>query len=371
MKKKLIIIPDSFKGSMSSERVSDILAEVIREKNEYETVKIPIADGGEGSTDCILKSLGGEKVFAKVKSPEGKAIDAFFGITSDNTGVVEIAESSGLTKQTSFDAGGATTYGFGQLIQAALDRGVRRFFLCLGGSATTDCACGMAAALGVRFYDKSSKAFVPTGDTLIEVERVDMSGIDKRIAESSFTVMSDVDNPLLGPNGAAYIYAPQKGADEKKVATLDEGLRSVSAKMQEAGLISCEGIKGAGAAGGAGYGCVAFLNAKIKSGIHGMLDICNFDSLVEGAAGIVTGEGKLDSQSLMGKVLNGIYDRAKGLPITAFCGICKLSEEELLEKGITAVEIGRGIPVEESMQRGEELLREKASIYYGEGKNHE
>lgn len=368
MNNKLIIIPDSFKGSMSSEQVAGILEEVIKEKTEYETVKIPIADGGEGSTDCILKALGGERVYVKVRSPEGKEIDAFYGITPDNTGVVEIAESSGLTKQTSFNAGGATTYGFGELIKAALDRDVRRFFICLGGSATTDCGCGMAAALGAKFFDEKGESFVPVGENLINVDRVDMSGMDRRIAESTFTVMSDVENPLYGPEGAAYIYGPQKGADEEMVKLLDRGLRTVSEKMKEAGLIDCMGISGAGAAGGAGYGCVAFLNAQIKSGIHGMLDICGFDSLVAEACGVVTGEGKIDHQSLMGKVLNGIYDRAKGLPITAFCGICKLSEAELSEKGITAVEIGRGIPVEESMRRGEELLREKAILYFGEEK---
>ena len=365
MKEKLIIIPDSFKGSISSERAAKILDRVIHEKTEYDTIRIPIADGGEGSTECILKSLGGERRKVIVKSPEGKDIEAMYGITQDRIGVVEIAESSGLTKQTSFNAGNASSYGFGQLIKAALDTGVRRFFLCLGGSATTDCACGMASALGVRFLDALGREFVPVGSTLIDARRIDMSGLDERIKESSFTIMSDVENPLYGPQGAAYVYGPQKGASQEDVILLDRGLMHISKLMTTVGLTDCEGIKGAGAAGGAGYGCVAFLNAKIKSGIHGMLDICNFDALVDEASGIVTGEGRLDEQSLMGKVLSGIYGRAKGLPITAFCGICQLDKRDLFEKGITPVEIGRGIPVEESMRRGEELLFEKAVLYYG------
>ena len=252
MKQKVIVIPDSFKGSMSSEKVADIIGDVLDSQTDLEVVRIPIADGGEGSTNCIMRSMGGEKIHVTVTSPEGKQIEAFYLITPDKKAVIEIAESSGITKQTSFNATKATTYGFGELIKDALDKGARSFLLCLGGSATTDCAAGMAAALGVKFFDGQDEEFTPVGGTLKDIARIDLSGLDKRVGESDFVVMSDVTNPLFGPKGAAYIYAPQKGANAEEVALLDEGIKHISKVMEEAVLISCEGVQGAGAAGGAG-----------------------------------------------------------------------------------------------------------------------
>lgn len=364
MKKKIIVIPDSFKGSMSSETVADILSDVISKETQYEPIKIPIADGGEGSTKCIINALGGTYKTAWVHSPDNRIIRAEYGVTYDGTAVLEIAESSGITKQLKPDALKATTIGFGELIKAALDEGYRKFFLCLGGSATTDCGAGMAAALGVDFYDEEDVSFVPNGATLSKVERIDVSNIDQRVKESTFTVMSDVENPLFGENGAAYIYGPQKGAGKEDIKLLDKGLKHISKKMEKAGLISPSSIKGAGAAGGSGYGCAAFLNARIISGIDAMLDICKFDELTKDASLVVTGEGRFDNQSLMGKVVSGIKKRSQGIPMTVFCGICSLQEEELNRFSIEAVEIGRGIPIEVSLTLGEKLLRDKATDYF-------
>lgn len=362
--KKVIIIPDSFKGSMSSETVADIIEKVICEKTDYETVKIPIADGGEGSTSCILNSLGGNERTIKVQSPEGVPIQATYGILSDMTAVIEIAESSGLTKQKSFAAGKATSFGFGQLIKDALDFGCRNFLLCLGGSATTDAACGMAAALGVEFLTQKGKMIIPMGETLQKVNRINIAGLDSRVKESTFTVMCDVDNPLFGVRGAAYVYGPQKGATPELVKVMDKGLMHISKVMEETGLVSQEGMEGAGAAGGAGYGCVAFLGAKLVSGINAILDICKFDDLANDASLIVTGEGKFDEQSLNGKVVYGIRKRSKDIPMVVFCGVTTMNEEETKSQNITSVEIGRGIPVEESMKRGKELLRKKAEEFF-------
>ena len=361
MKQKVIVIPDSFKGSMSSEKVADIIGDVLDSQTDLEVVRIPIADGGEGSTNCIMRSMGGEKIHVTVTSPEGKQIEAFYLITPDKKAVIEIAESSGITKQTSFNATKATTYGFGELIKDALDKGARSFLLCLGGSATTDCAAGMAAALGVKFFDGQDEEFTPVGGTLKDIARIDLSGLDKRVGESDFVVMSDVTNPLFGPKGAAYIYAPQKGANAEEVALLDEGIKHISKVMEEAVLISCEGVQGAGAAGGAGYGCAAFLGARIVSGINAMLDICRFDELVSDAKYIVTGEGKFDEQSLMGKVVDGIRKRSGNIPMVVFCGISDIDTKKADALNIRVIEIGRNMTLEESIKNAEKNLKEAAT----------
>lgn len=360
---KVIVIPDSFKGSMSSQEAADILATAAEKYLSCDIVKIPIADGGEGSIDCILHTKGGTKKLVKVHSPEGLIIEAAFGVTDERIAVLEIAESSGLTKQTSFHALTASTYGFGELIKSALDMGYRDFFLCLGGSATTDCGCGMAAALNVAFYNKDGKKFIPVGENLSEVERIDMSDLDSRISQSSFTVMSDVTNPLYGPMGAAYVFAPQKGADEKEVLILDNGLAHI-ARIIERDCHVDHRIKAAGAAGGTGYGCAAFLGAKMTSGIDGLLQLCSFDTLLGDCRLIVTGEGRLDRQSLMGKVLSGIRKHSGDIEIVSFCGSCEFSPDELSAQRIIPVEIGRGISLSECMNNGSYYLRMAAESYF-------
>lgn len=366
MKKKIIVIPDSFKGSMTSGEVASIIAEAIKEKCGYEVVQIPIADGGEGSIDCILQSTGGEKCAIYVQSPEWKLIRAAYGITTDCRAVIEIAESSGITKQTSFQATKATTYGFGELIKAALDQGFRDFLICLGGSATTDCGCGMAAALGVLFYNQDGKSFVPTGESLIDVVKIDVGQMDVRMKDSRFIVMSDVENPLYGEMGAAYVYGPQKGANTQDVLLMDKGLRHISKLIYEATGVDCNRVKGAGAAGGTGYGCVAFLNAKIESGIEAMLRICHFDELVIDCDMIVTGEGCLDEQSLMGKVLSGIKKHAQGKRIVSFCGSCKAEKELLCSQGIDVIEIGTGINLDEAVKNGKKYLQIAVEKFFEE-----
>lgn len=352
---KAIVIPDSFKGSMSSVEVATILADKLREKTEYDVVSLPIADGGEGSTECILKAVGGSLYTHVVKSPERKDIEASFGITSDGVGVVEIAQSSGITRQTSYNAMEATTYGFGQLIKAALDKGARKFYLCLGGSATTDGGCGMAAALGVTFINRAGEAFVPVGGTLKDIEKIDLSTMDSRVQETEFIVMSDVENPLYGPLGAAHVYAAQKGATPEQIIELDAGLQHFGDLLGD----SYENLPGAGAAGGAGCGCAYFLHAVMQSGIEAMLSLCHFDKQLKDCELILTGEGKLDRQSLMGKVLSGIRKHSGSIPIVSFCGISEADADILKKQNISVVEIGRGVPLEDSMKNGKEYL-EKA-----------
>lgn len=363
MDKKIIIIPDSFKGCMSSIEVASIIEEEVTKSTNRKCITLPIADGGEGSVECILASLGGTKEYVLVKSPENRDILAFYGISKDKTAIIEIAESSGITKQTTYQAKEATTYGFGQLILDALNQGCRKFLLCLGGSATTDCGCGMAAALGIRFFNADGEEFVPVGGTLSQVTRIDMSQRDVRIKESEFTIMCDVENPLYGELGAAYVYAPQKGASKEDVVILDQGLRRICKVLKETTGIDYSTLKGGGAAGGVGCGCKAFLGAKIQSGIDAMLEITGFDERKKESNLIITGEGKLDRQSLMGKVLSGIKRHAGEIPIVVFCGICEMSEDELRGLGIHAIEIGRGISLEESMKHGSMYLKEKVSNF--------
>lgn len=358
---QILVVPDSFKGSMTSMEVAEIIATEISKKTSKTILQIPIADGGEGSVDCVIGILGGKKYSVDVKSPEFKIITAKYGITDSNVGIIEFAESSGITKQTSYKTINATSYGFGEQILDLLDRGVRKFILCLGGSATTDGAAGMASCLGVKFYNSNGESFVPVGGTLGDICSIDMTSIDSRIKESEFLVMCDVTNPLFGLNGAAYVYGPQKGATKEDLNVLDEGLRNLCRVYNDVTGIDYSDLTGGGAAGGAGFGCVAFLNATLKSGIDLILDLCDFDHLVSDCELVITGEGKLDNQSLMGKVLSGVKKYAKGKRIVSFCGISELDSSVLEAENIEAIVIGRGIPLEEAIRNGKELLKKKAS----------
>lgn len=364
MEKRVIIIPDSFKGSLSSGKAAAIINEILLQKSGYETICIPIADGGEGSTECILNVIPGEMKTVLVHSPEDKLIEAKYGITKDRTAIIEIAESSGITKQEKLNPMFANTYGFGEMISAALDEGIRKFLLCLGGSASTDCGLGMASALGAKFYDINNEPVRPSGRTLLDIMRMDTSSMDERLWNSSFTVMSDVENPLFGPLGAAFVYGPQKGATKEEVVFLDAGLKHISNVYRQAGFKDPAILRGAGAAGGAGYGCFAFLNAKIESGIDALLDFCDFDEKIKNVDFVVTGEGKFDEQSLMGKVIDGIHKRSLGKPMIVFCGKCDLSPEDYSEKNITVVEINRGKTIEESMKNAETYLYESAKEFF-------
>jgi len=364
---KIIIAPDSFKGNLTANRVADIIAaEVSKELPDCNIVKMPIADGGEGSVDAILSAIGGEVFAVRVRSPDDRRIEAAYGIAYNATAIIEMAQSSGITRQIGLHPMTSTTYGFGQLILAALKRGARDFILCIGGSATTDGGCGMAAALGARFLDRNGESFVPCGETLCDILEIDTDDIDTRIAKSRFTVMCDVENPLFGPDGAAHVYAPQKGADPEQVLILDRGLRHYGGLLEEkfgkepALRSQFVEIPGAGAAGGLGAGCMAFLGANLMSGIDAILKLCDFEKHRADASLIITGEGKLDSQSFQGKVLSGLLQRANGIPVWSICGICDCDEAVLKKYDIKVFEMSKGITVEESMREPEKYLRAAA-----------
>jgi len=356
--KKIIIAPDSFKGALTSMQVTDIIAaEFNTAFPDSNIIKMPIADGGEGSVDTIIAAIGGEKYTAEVRSADNRQIIAEYAIANNGSAILEMAQSSGITRQVGLHPMTSTTFGFGQLILAALERGARNFTLCIGGSATTDGGCGMASALGVKFLDEKGNVFIPCGETLNKIVQFDTSNIDKRISECNFTVMCDVDNPLFGERGAAYIYGPQKGATPEQVLELDKGLRHYGEILSgHFGSTFCN-IPGAGAAGGLGAGCMAFLKASLISGIDAILELCNFSEHVKDTDLVITGEGKLDEQSLQGKVLSGLMKKANGVPIWSICGVSDLDKTLLSESGMKFFEASEGVSVEESMSSPEKYLK--------------
>ncbi|MCY6485328.1 glycerate kinase [Clostridium aestuarii] len=340
--KKIIISPDSFKGTMSSIEVSGIIEQGI--KNifpEIQVIKIPIADGGEGTVDAFLTAIGGEKIRVKVKGPLFQEIEAFYGILPDKqTVVIERAAASGLTLvEDKKNPLLTTTYGTGQLILDALDKGCTNIIVGLGGSATNDGGVGMAAALGAKFLDEGNKEIYLNGGGLEKLERIDISGIDKRIKNCTIVAACDVDNSLFGTSGAAYIFAPQKGADERMVKILDENLKNFAGIVGRDLGVDVQNIPGAGAAGGLGAGLVAFTGAKIQPGIKIVLDIVKYDEIISNADLIITGEGKIDGQSLRGKVPVGIAEKASkyDIPVIAIVGAVGDEAQKVYERGITSI----------------------------------
>lgn len=339
--KTWILMPDSFKGTMSSEEICACMrAQILRHIPDATVHSIPVADGGEGSVDCFLQAMGGEKVPVTVQGPYGAPHAAFYGRLANNTAVIEMAACAGLPLVgCDLHPERTTTYGVGQLILHAVSAGCEKIIVGLGGSCTNDAGAGAAAACGVRFLDAAGRAFVPVGGTLKDVAAVNVSTLDPALKGREIVAMCDIDNPLYGPQGAAAVFGPQKGADAVMVQDLDRGLR------QLAGVVSaCTGLDlalspGAGAAGGMGYGMQAFFGARLQMGIETVLDTVKFEQLARTADLIVTGEGRMDGQSLRGKVVMGIARRAKplGVPVVAVVGDIGDDIQSAYEQGVTGI----------------------------------
>lgn len=356
--KKIILAPDSFKGTMNSITICCIMEDVIkRHFSSAEIIKVPVADGGEGTIDCFLEAVGGEKINVRIKGPYFEEIDACYGILPDgNTAIIEMAQAAGLPLvEGRMNPSITTTYGVGQLIIHAVARNCTNIIIGLGGSCTNDGGCGMAAAMGIRFYDHGGKLFVPTGKTLKEIAFIDTSARSKMLDECSITAMCDVNNSFCGPNGAAFVFAPQKGADEKMVHELDDNLQYLESIIKSQLKINIAELPSAGAAGGMGGGVVAFLNARLMSGIETVLATTHFDSILDGADLVFTGEGKIDTQSLSGKVVIGVAERAakKQVPVIAVVGDIGDDIDGIYPKGVTAVvSINRvAVPFEAARKR--------------------
>lgn len=339
--KKIIVAPDSFKGTLSSIEVCNIVEKGInRIHSDIEIIKMPIADGGEGTVDAVLDVVDGKRIRVNVNNPLFRLITASYAILDDQTAVIEMAAASGLTLiEDQLSPLQATTYGTGELIKDALNRGCRKFIIGVGGSATNDGGIGMAAALGARFLDEGGIQVPLNGQGLEKLHHIDLSKLDGRIKESEFTVACDVDNLLFGEEGAAYIYGPQKGATQEIVEKLDNNLMHYANVILKDLGIDVSQIKGAGAAGGLGAGLIVFTEAKLKSGIDILLEMYDFEKKLETVDLVITGEGKIDSQSLNGKVVVGIGKKAKekNIPVVAIVGQMSDDIEPIFDEGITSV----------------------------------
>ncbi|NCB52177.1 MAG: glycerate kinase [Clostridia bacterium] len=340
--KKAVLIPDSFKGTLSSSEICEIMRERISfHFPRCEVASIPVADGGEGSVDAFIAAVGGKKVQIVTAGPYFEEIHSFFGLIDDgSTAIVEMAASAGLPLvENRKDPSRTTTFGVGQLLLAAAESGAKRIIVGLGGSATNDCGCGAASAAGVMFLDSEGKKFIPTGGTLKDVAHIDTSGMYSSLSGMEIITMCDIDNPMYGPNGAAAVFSPQKGAAPEMVAVLDEGLFHIAGIIKRDLGLDVAQIPGSGAAGAMGAGMVAFFGSRLQMGIETVLDAVNFERVAADADFIFTGEGKLDSQSLSGKVVIGVARRAKklGKPVLAVVGGADYGIDAAYSEGVSSI----------------------------------
>ncbi len=354
--KKFVLIPDSFKGTLSSLKICEIMSNSIKKfYPDAKIVQIPVADGGEGSVDCFLSALGGEKVYALASNPYMQKINTFYGILPDGkTAVIEMSACAGLPLvEDNKNPLKTTTFGVGELVLNALSKGVTKIILGLGGSSTNDFGCGMAYALGVRFFDSNGNSFMPVGESLDKVKKIDISNLDNRLSNVEIITMCDIDNLPYGKQGASYVFAPQKGASEKDVVLLDNGVKNMCDVFFKDYGIDLSILKGGGAAGAMGAGMVAFFNSKLQMGINAVLDAVDFENKIQGANCIFTGEGKIDGQSLRGKVVIGVSRVAKkhSVPVIAVVGGAEGDLSGAYSEGVSAIFTINKLPKDFSVSR--------------------
>jgi len=354
---KFVIAPDKYKDSLTAFEFCDAVEEGLNKALGKPTIiRLPLADGGDGTIDVVRYYLKADVVKVKVNDPLFRPIEASY-LFSEETKVsyIEMAEASGLKllKDSERNCMHTTTLGTGELIADALQKGAKEIILGIGGSATNDGGMGMASALGFRFLDKNKAVLEPKGENLIHIRTIDSSGVNSLLKNVEVKVACDVTNPLYGKNGAAYTYASQKGASNEEIEALDKGLRNYSKIVQRQFEIDAQHIEGAGAAGGMGAGSVVFLNAQLTSGIELIKELADFDTNIKGADWVITGEGKLDDQTLSGKTISGVIKSAKNqsIPVAALCGSVNISVETQKELGLDyAISIVNGISdLEEAM----------------------
>jgi glycerate kinase len=340
--KKAVIIPDSFKGTLSSLQICDIIRNKIKEYYPYcKVVSIPVADGGEGSVDCFVTALNGKKIDIVVKNPYFEEMKSFYGLIDDGkTAVIEMSACSGLPLvENRKDPRKTTTYGVGEMILDAANRGVKKIIVGLGGSCTNDGGCGAATAVGVQFFNKNGEVFIPTGGTIHEITKIDITNKNDILNGIEIITMCDIDNPMYGTNGAAYVFGAQKGADAEMIEYLDKGIKHLSEVIKMDLNKDLGEIPGTGAAGAMGAGMIAFFDSNLQMGIETVLDAVKFNSVISDSDIIFTGEGKLDRQSLRGKVVIGISRRAKELnvPVVVITGGADENIQEVYDNGVTSI----------------------------------
>lgn len=361
---RVVIAPDKFKGSLSARAAADAIAlGFARALPSAQLDLVPVADGGDGTAQTLTESLGGRMISQTVRGPDGNPVKAAFGLlTGDRVAVVELAQASGLA---SVPAGRndpltATSYGTGELISAAIDAGARRVIVGIGGSATTDGGAGALSALGAAFIDEAGKQLPPGGAALSRLSRIDLSALEKRLHGVVIEIASDVHNPLCGNSGAAAVYGPQKGASPQDVRLLDGALAKFADVIAVVAGVDVRDVPGAGAAGGAGAGFMALARATLRPGAQLVLEVLDFPRHLAGAGLVVTGEGRLDRQTLSGKAPYAVAQAAKehGVPAVAIAGSVNCSSDDLERAGIAlAMSIVPGpMTVDQAMLRAAELL---------------
>ena len=343
MNMKIVIASDSYKGSLSSKEVGEII------KNGFSAVfdntdilVVPIGDGGEGTVESLVDATNGKYYGIEVTAPLIGKVMASYGISGDgNTAFIEMASASGLNltpidKRNPYTS---TTYGTGEVLKSALDKGVKKIIMGIGGSATNDGGIGLAAALGVKFLDAEGRMISNDNKGIEDLDRIDISSIDKRLKDIEIIAACDVDNPLTGKNGASYIYGGQKGADLEMIEIMDQNLYKLAAIIRRDLNIDIEHLPGAGSAGGLGAGLMAFCGAKLNSGIDIVLDFLKFDQIIKEADLVITGEGRFDHQTLMNKAPIGVARRAKaqGIKVIGIAAVFSDKADILLENGFDAI----------------------------------
>lgn len=337
--KKIIIAPDSFKETMSNVEVTNIIYNTLKIKYpQYQYKLLPIADGGEGSLETISKCGGElERVTAVTANFEKDLVN--YLIFNDSI-VIEVAQNVGFKYKKEYsNPGNTTTFGIGEVLKDGIKKGYKKAYICLGGTITNDGGCGLACSMGVRFFNKNNEEFIPTGDTLIDIRHIDNSQYLKTYSDIEIIGLCDVNNPLHGHNGASYIFAKQKGASESQIESLDHGLKHLEKIVMKDLNIDKANEAGSGAAGGLGYCLLAFLNGKLQKGIDTILDLIEFDSELDSRTVVITGEGKLDNQSINGKVISGIRNRiiSKKVKLIVVAGIVEGDKEFFKQYGIDQI----------------------------------
>jgi glycerate kinase len=365
MIRRIVAAPDSFKGSLTAKEAAEAIEKGIKKfDNSIEVVKVPMADGGEGTVQSMVDATGGRMISVTVKGPMLNEVEAFYGILGDGrTAVIEMAAASGLplVKPGERNPLKATTYGTGELIRHALDMGCTDIIIGIGGSATNDGGAGALQALGVRFLDADRNDIGAGGGDLGRLQSIDVNNLDPRIKDTVINVACDVDNPLCGPKGASFIFGPQKGADSAMVEELDRNLAHYADLVESTLGVRIKDFPGAGAAGGLGGGLLAFLGANLKKGVDLVIETVELEKKIKDADLVITGEGMMDHQTIYGKTPFGVARTAKkyGIPVIAICGSIGKGAEVLYDNGFASIFsiIDRPMGLDEAMEKSSELIR--------------
>jgi len=359
---KFLFASDSFKGSLSSERTGSLLERAAKEVfPDCVCEALPVADGGEGTVDAVIKAVSGEKIPVVVHGPLMERENAYYGKLDEERAVLEMALASGyaLVPEGKRNPLYTTTFGTGEMIRDALDKGFRDISIAIGGSATNDGGMGCMCALGVRFLDASGEELEGTGENLERVAHIDCSRMDGRIKDTKFTVMCDVKNPLCGENGATRVFGRQKGGTPAILEELERGMRHYRDVMIREFGVNPDEMEGSGAAGGLGAALFVFLKARLNPGIKTVLDLIGFDAHLEGVSLVVTGEGQADGQSCFGKVMQGVGERCKSrdIPVIALVGSMREGAEDIYAHGIDSImtTVNGTMSLEDAIERAEDL----------------